>query len=289
MDRRRFLTISAAALVARPALAERQHWEGRALGATARVTLSGPRAVTEPALMEVTSILSRIEQVFSLYDPNSELSRLNAKGRARLSPDLAEVLREAGRLNAATGGLFDPSVQPLWQARARGETDPETPGWEALRLTDHKAHLARGQALTLNGIAQGYATDLVAAALRARGLTDVLVNIGEFAGIGGPFAIGVQDPRAGMVAELALTDRAVATSSPMAMRLGQGAGRGGHILHPSRTPQWSTVSVEAPTAMLADGLSTALCLATLEEARRITAPLAVTTRLVDHTGTLTTL
>lgn len=285
MDRRRFLTISAAAFVARPALAERQIWEGRALGAEARVTLSGPRAVTEPALMEVTAILTRIEKVFSLYDPMSELSRLNAKGRATLSPDLAEVLTAADALNRDTFGLFDPSVQPLWQARARGETDPVIPGWDALRLTGTKARLARGQALTLNGIAQGYATDLVATALRARGLTDVLVNVGEFAGIGGPFAIGVEDPRAGLVAELALTDRAVATSSPMAMRVGQG----GHILHPSRAPRWSTVSVEAPSAMLADGLSTALCLATLDEAKRITARLPVTTRLVDTSGALITL
>ena len=41
-----------------------------------------------------------------------------------------------------------------------------------------------GAAITLNGIAQGYATDRVVDVLRARGLSTTLVNMGEIRALG---------------------------------------------------------------------------------------------------------
>ncbi|MGH1368014.1 MAG: FAD:protein FMN transferase [Maritimibacter sp.] len=284
MDRRRFLSIAAGACVAMPALAQTRTWSGHALGAEASVTLTGPSAITDGALREVRSILARMEATFSLYDPASELSRLNARGGLTASPDMETVLAQAHLLHHATEGLFDPTVQPLWQARARAEDErlaTAAIGWDRVTL-GAKIRLGRGQALTLNGIAQGYATDQVANALKARGFGDVLVNVGEFVGLGGPWQVGMQDPKAGLVAALSLKDRAVATSSPRAMLLGEG----GHIFAPRHAAQWSTVSVEAPNAMLADGLSTALCLADETQARRILSGLdsQITARFVDDKG-----
>ncbi len=40
-------------------------------------------------------------------------------------------------------------------------------------------------ALTLNGIGQGYVADRVAALLEAEGLTDILIDTGEFRALGG--------------------------------------------------------------------------------------------------------
>jgi thiamine biosynthesis lipoprotein len=54
-----------------------------------------------------------------------------------------------------------------------------------------------------------------------------------------------------------LTTGAIATSSPSATLLSEQ----GHILHSQAKPKWSTVSVEAATATLADSLSTAMVLA----------------------------
>ena len=68
--------------------------------------------------------LARLEAIFSLYDPNSQLSRLNAEGQlAAPAPELLEVLSLSGSLNDSTGGVFNPAVQPLWQAHARAELD----------------------------------------------------------------------------------------------------------------------------------------------------------------------
>jgi len=264
IGRRRFLAVSAAAVAGGPARAAPAplRWRGRALGAEAAITLNAPEAQARPALKAALARLREAEGLFSLFDPASALSRLNAAGR--LDAPAAPMLRLFARidaLHAVTGGLFDPTVQPLWRALAEGR-DPAPAaaliGWERVRHGPEGIRLAPGQALTLNGIAQGFATDAVAAALRAHGLGDLLVNIGEFAGTGGPWRVGIEDPKIGPVTGRWLTEGAIATSSPAALSLGARS----HILHPAGgAPRWSTVSVEAEDATLADGLSTALCLA----------------------------
>ena len=126
--------------------------------------------------------------------------------------------------------------------------------------TGRRIALAPGQALTLNGIAQGFATDLVTATLKQAGIEQTLVNVGEFRGLGGPWRLGLRDPEHGYFGTRTLGDGAIATSSPRGT-LVQGRE---HILHREATPLWSTVSVEAENATIADGFSTALTMAPLD-------------------------
>lgn len=271
--RRRFLCIAAAFAagpVATPARALPASWSGRGFGGDISIRLDGPPDVTGPALAAARAVLARAEALFSLHDPGSALSRLNARGRLSPVPsDLADILALSDRLHAATGGLFDPTVQPLWRALATGGDTAAARalvGWDRVRRDNDAVQLAPGQALTLNGIAQGHATDMVTQVLASHGLTRALVNIGEYRALGGPWRLGLSDPAQGLVGTRALTSGAIATSSPAATLVGGHA----HILHPAGLPPaWSTVSVEAPSAALADGLSTALCLADSAAIRRL--------------------
>ena len=269
LTRRRFLTVVAAAL-ATPTLAEPLRWRGGALGAETSLTIHAPRARAQAALRDIRRLLTRVEQLFSLYDPTSQLSRLNASGKlTNPAPEFVALLHRADRVNRASNGLFDPTVQPLWHALAKGgDTNAARAliGWDRTRFDGNRITLGAGQALTLNGIAQGFATDLAAAMLRRAGLDKVLVNIGEFAALGGPFTLGISDPAFGLVATSRLSNRAIATSSPGAMALG---ARQSHILNPraQTLPRWSTISVEADSAAIADAASTALCLMSEEEIR----------------------
>lgn len=289
LTRRRFLCISAAALCAGASPVAPARWRGIALGAEAEITLHGPGA--EAALTDAIARVRGIERAFSLYDPGSELSRLNASGWLAPSPAFRALLQQADAVHRATGGAFDPSVQPLWQALARG-TDVETAraltGWERVTIAQ-EITLAPGQALTFNGIAQGFATDVVTDLLASSGFGRALVNIGEHRALGGPWRLGLSDPAAGYLGTRTLADGAIATSSPAALRL----GTGGHILDPrgSRAPLWSTTSVEAESAALADALSTACCLLEPDEIRRAMAALPGIRRvtLVDGEGRLRTL
>lgn len=267
LNRRRFLAITAATL-AGPSSANAVNWQGYALGAEVSLSIHAPEADADRAIATTRAHLRRIETLFSLYDPGSVLSRLNRSGQIENPPgSFRELMAICDRVHDATGGTFDPTIQPLWQALARGENvdAADMPiGW---RHVDKGStiRLAPGQAVTLNGIAQGYATDVIRAALAELGLTRALVNIGEFAALGGPFRLGLADPAGSVFATRELRNRAIATSSPGAMRL---AGAW-HILHPqmARDPLWSTVSVEADSAAIADATSTAFTLMTPGEIR----------------------
>lgn len=265
LPRRRVLRL-AAALVALPwavRAAGPQVWRGRAFGAEAQVILHAPEAEARAAFAALADLVRRMEGLFSLHDPVSALSRLNAAGRlAPAPPEMSALLGLCARVHDATGGLFDPTVQPLWQALARGgdaAAARAAVGWGRVRHGPDGVVLAPGQALTLNGIAQGFAADAARALLVARGFDRVLVDLGEFAASGGPWRLGLEDPNLGLHGSRTIADSAVATSSPAALMLAPDVA---HILHPkgSSAPLWSSVTVEAESAALADGLSTAACL-----------------------------
>jgi len=271
LTRRRFMSISAAALAAPSAALAGQsaRWRGVALGAPATMVLAGvtPMAA-RPVFAALEAELQRLEGIFSLYHTDSALVRLNAEGRLDAPPpEMLEVLTLAGAIHDATDGAFDPSVQPLWTARAAGRDETAARacvGWRTVRFDAVTVRFVRpGMALTLNGIAQGYITDRIADLLRSRGFGNVLVDIGEVAARGqnadgAPWRAGIADPEGRVVERVTLRDRALATSAPMGTVLSGGQG---HIIDPSgRAPRLALVSVSAPRAAVADGLSTALCL-----------------------------
>ncbi len=284
LTRRRFLAIAAAAAL--PGRGHAASWQGRAFGADVAITLRGGRDRAETALKEARAMIRALEARFSLYDTGSDLSRLNAAGRLdRMHPWMAELLGTCDRLHRLSAGHFDPSVQSLWTAT------PGPVGWDRVTLADTSVILAPGQSLTLNGIAQGYAADRISALLEEHGFGNALVDMGEFRATGGPWRIGLEDPQAGHLGSRTLAGGAIATSSPGAMRLPDGSSHIRDPRAPERAALWSTVSVEAATATLADGLSTAFCTMprpaiaalaeTLPELHRVT--------LVDLGGNLSTL
>lgn len=278
LTRRRFLTVSAAALsfapLARAGEVQVHSWTGIALGARASIRLAHPDApaITARAAAEI----DRLEGVFSLYRTDSALMRLNGAGRIDAPPpELLECLTVAGAVHRATDGLFDPTVQPLWALWAERSAAGGRPtaaelatartlgGWGDLRMEAGAVTLRPGMALTLNGIAQGYIADRIAALLEAEGLTDILIDTGEMRALGGHPGGGAWPVKLAEGGEVPLRSRALATSAPLGTVFDK-AGRMGHILLPSTgepaVPVWQAVSVSARSAALADGLSTAACL-----------------------------
>ncbi len=271
ISRRRFLTIMAAAAVVSPArAAETAEWHGRAMGSAARIVLTGTdRRSARRLFRKVERLLAQVEARFSLH-ADSGLVRLNRDGRwAWPDPEVLALFRLAGQVHAATGGAFDPTVQPLWHAIATsGDVDAarELAGWQDVYLSEDSIRLARpGMALTFNGIAQGHAADLVAALLRQEGHTGVLVDMGEISAIGTrpdgtPWRAGIALPDGSVIDEVGLRDRALAVSSPTGTLIGPGAAHS-HILDPKGAePRWRICAVTAPSAALADALSTGFCL-----------------------------
>ncbi len=222
--RRRFIGISAAAagLALLPfgaiahAEAEAVRWHGRALGAPAELIVHHhDRARAERLVARAAAEIARLERIFSLYMPDSALSTLNRQGAlAAPPPELVELLEQSRAVWALTGGVFDPTVQPLWRAYAdhfaapgadpAGPSQERIPGADpagpsqerianALALVgfdgvgfnrDRIAFARPGMALTLNGIAQGFITDRIVELLRAGGVTSTLADVGEIRALG---------------------------------------------------------------------------------------------------------
>lgn len=321
LTRRRMIVIAATAAgsalltgVRTAAAGDPVRWQGSALGAQVSIEIHHPdRSEAERLVERCVLEVRRLEQQFSLYQADSAISALNRTG-ILVSPDadMVALLKTSLLFSDLTGGAFDPTVQPLWQLYAdhfSAETpDGEGPSpqklAEALAKVGHSGLLVnedrvalvrRGAAITLNGIAQGYATDRVVETLRGAGLSTTLVNMGEIRAIGArpegtPWRVGLADPdRPGVLTEtIDLVDRAVATSAGAGFRF-DSKGRFTHLFDPAtgRSPsRYGTVSVIAPTATEADALSTAFSLMPLSRIQDIVSSRPnLQARIVDARGT----
>lgn len=298
ITRRRVLHIAAAAgglalagggiasLAQARRLTEPQRWQGTALGAQSTITLYHDDAHAGVRLIEeAVAELDRLERIFSLYQAESHLSRLNRDGRLEAPPmELVQLLAEARSFSERTSGAFDVTVQPLWSLYAKHFADPgadpsgppdhavrrarDLVDYRALEIdTDLIAFRQPGMAVTLNGIAQGWITDRIADLLRAAGLEDLLVNLGEIRAVGShpdgrPWTVGLRDPfsESGLARTITLGSAALATSGGYGCRF-DSAGRHHHLFDPHSgrsAERYASVSVMASTATAADALSTGI-------------------------------
>lgn len=225
--------------------------------------------------------LARIERVMSLYRPDSELCRLNRDGRLdRPDPCLVEVLTCAQDISRQSGGAFDVTVQPLWDLYASAKRNGWTPSHADIQAARAKVDWRRvevavdavrlhgdGTAVTLNGLAQGFAADRVMAAIRAHGIEHALVDTGEIGSIGSkaggkPWLAGVRHPRQPdeLLKRVRLDGRCLSTSGDYATTFDDDC-RSHHIFDPAkgRSPtELASVTVLARTGLQADALSTAV-------------------------------
>ncbi len=227
----------------------------------------------------------RVERLMSPHDPASTVSRINAAGidsAVEVDDWTYEVLEESLRVSRETSGAFDPSwaaLSDLWDFGSEQPVPPDPVDVQArIGLVDHSRILVDGAARTvklatagmrigLGGSAKGFALDMMARALRNRGLTSFICYAGGDLIVSGkpghrPWRLGIQHPRDSFAIaatyELAGA-RAVVTSGDYERFYNYQGVRYHHILDP-RTgfPVRGTMSVTlmAPTGLRADALCT---------------------------------
>ena len=261
-----------------------------------------PPAVAEPLIRNCELEMQRLEKLFSLYLPDSPLSRLNRTGRLdNPPPELVDLVRKALLVAERSGGAFDPTIQPYWTwlretVETTGAIDPEAQArflekvdFRQVRCGEEELSFGReGMALTLNGLSQGWITDRASEILRDGGAQHCLVNLGEFYGLGTQssgedWIVGLRGVEG---EEIALRDRALAVSSGAGLYFGTGDRRN-HIVDP-RTGDCvearKVVAVTAPEAWLADALSTACSVLEEEKARDLIAQWEDVELFIHKTG-----
>ena len=237
--------------------------------------------------------LELVESVMSIYRPESQLSTLNRIGNLRLAhPYLRRLLHEASDISIQTDGAFDITVQPLWKSYRDTTAMDRLPdsatindarkkvGYQNVKFVGDGVRLNNAAQITLNGIAQGFATDRVKQVLLEHGIEDALIDIGELASLGQrdrdkPWTAGIQHPRheGAFVAATPIGGRCLATSGDYATKFTSNF-RVHHIFDP-RTgvspTELASVSVLAPTATEADALATAFVVMGLKKSAEMLA------------------
>lgn len=233
--------------------------------------------------------LVRAERLMTRFQPTSDIGRANAlaaQAPVIISPETYEVIDHALRWARASDGAFDPGVGrvvELWDVAHRHEPPAAT---QVQRLAGQRFYrrielgMERGTPavfftspnvqLDLGGSACGYAVDLAIDALRRWGIRDALVNVsGDIFALGNspdgsPWRIGIRSPfdARARIAEIEVTDRAIATSGDYEQFFMHRGTRYHHLMDPElaaprRSPEHS-VTVVADRCRDADAASTAV-------------------------------
>jgi len=232
----------------------------------------------ELALNDAVKAIRSVEADMSLFNPDSAVSRLNRDGvLLKPSAQLLSVLSLAQHVSARSQGAFDVTVQPLWNIWSQAQAADALPdrkqlqlqrklvNWRALEVNLEQIRLNhKGMGISLNGIAQGYAADLVRAVLQSHGVMHALIDTGETATLGNapgdkPWRFGVESAAKPNAQQPVMTadGRAMATSSDAHM-----AFTPDHVHHHIFNPRtgdsprdWSSATVVAPSCAMADALT----------------------------------
>lgn len=255
--------------------------------------------------------IRHVEHHMSLFNPDSSLCRLNRDGiLLHPDPDLVKVLSIAASVSERSHGSFDVTVQPIWNAwqSAKSMNRLPTPdelkiardktGWRNVEISANRIRFLKpNMALTLNGIAQGYASDLAREALHEHGIEHALIDTGEWSTLGHspesqPWSIGVENPRqlSAIVARIMSDGRAVATSSDVHCSFSSDL-KNHHIFDPKTAYSPSdiaSVTVLAPTCTLADALTKVMFMAGTKHAMAFAKKWRVDVIIVDKTGRIQT-
>jgi thiamine biosynthesis lipoprotein len=190
------------------------------------------------AIAAVLREFDRLHRAYHAWQPSelTDLNRAIGDGRAlEVSPELADLVREAQELSRRGDYLFDPGIGQLiklWGFQAdefKAELPPagEIKGWLAKRPSIADITVSgrtvgsrnRVVALDFGGYLKGVALDRAAAILRSQGINNALINIGgNVMALGSKegrkWRVGIQHPRQpGPMATVELDDgEAIGTS-----------------------------------------------------------------------------
>ncbi|HSN28976.1 MAG TPA: FAD:protein FMN transferase [Kofleriaceae bacterium] len=229
--------------------------------------------------------MRRLDAEMTTWTPTGETAKINAAAGVKpvkVSDEEFEVIERALDVSKHSGGVFDITVEAfrgLWKFDEDMDgslPDPadvkkrlEKIGWRDV-VIDKKAKTVflkrKGMAITLGGIAKGYAVDKCVALLKKRGFTDFMVQAGGDMYIAGskgpePWVVGIRDPRGTrdeMFALAPVKDHSFSTSGDYERGFVKDGVRYHHILDP-RTGQPATasrsVTIRAKDAYTADAWS----------------------------------
>lgn len=251
-------------------------------------------------------LLGMVDKSLSTFNEHSIISRINTNQAHQTDSAFERVFLKAQEISHLTNGAFDLTVAPLVNAwgfgyKKKKDTLPteeeigilqKSVGYEKVRLDQHQV-IKSDPAVQLDAsaIAKGYAVDLAAAFLEAKGVRHYMVEIGGEIRVKGhnrqgeKWRIGIDKPvedtgvrHYAIDTVIHLTDGALATSGNYRQFYYKNGKRYSHTIDPrSGYPvehHLLSASVVAKDCMTADALATAFMVMGIEKSLQLTEQLA---------------
>jgi thiamine biosynthesis lipoprotein len=278
--------VLAASLTTAAAAPGKLTYSDKAMGTSVSVWFWTDREADAAKAAEAMFVeIKRLDKEMTTWLPDSDLSKINAAAGdkpVKVSDETIAVIARALDVSKRSGGVFDITVQAfhgLWKFDE--DMDGSLPdqadvkkrlaliGWKDIVVNPAKKTVflkRKGMAITLGGIAKGYAVDKCVALLKAKGFTDFMVQAGGDMYVAGskgadPWVVGIRDPRGpkdSMFAVAPIKDHSFSTSGDYERGFVKNGVRYHHILDP-KTGQPAhasrSVTVRAKDAFTADAWS----------------------------------
>lgn len=257
------------------------------MGTFATIDVVGPVSAHNVRSLEVSDAIDcafewfhRVEQCCTRFESDSEVMRLVSQTGTAVP--VSAILFEAVQFSLAvareTDGAFDPTVGQAMESRGfnreyrtgkivKTDITPGAVSYRDVQLDPERQtiRLLRPLILDLGAVAKGLAIDLAARALGS--FENFVIDAGGdlyLAGCnaeGEPWSVGIRHPRQAnqLLDHVRVSNRAVCTSGDYESRTSS-SPRDHHILDPrsgSTAQSVASATAIAPTAMMADALSTA--------------------------------
>ncbi len=237
----------------------------------------------------IDSIIQVIDHSMSLYQPNSVITKLNESTSGTLVDfHFMKVYKRAQEIFKDTNGKFDVTVAPLVQAWGFGpkkaaKFPADTTIKNILKCVGMEKITRQGLTIKkenqcvnvdLNGIAQGYTVDLIAAYLHSKKVNSFMVEVGGELRVSGAkadgelFKIGIEGPTNKELSSqsikhvLQFKKGAITTSGNYQKYIMNGNKRLSHLINPKTgyplDNEMISVTVFAKDAITADGYDNAL-------------------------------
>jgi thiamine biosynthesis lipoprotein len=273
---------------------------GKTMGTTYTVKVVGDyfgeNGLSEEILgSRIDAELVRLNGLMSTYDETSELSRFNQAAISESFPvsgELLEVLQISRMIYEQSNGAFDVTVGPLVNLWGFGPapsqdivpsdeailTAMDRTGFDLLKVGNGTLGKEADVYVDLSAIAKGYAVDRLSKILEAEKITNYLVEVGGELRAKGrndrntPWTVAIEKPDSlsrSVFRIIELKTMSMATSGDYRNFFESNGNRYSHTIDPRtgwpiRHPV-ASVTVIAPTAVLADGYATAIDVLGLEE------------------------
>lgn len=251
------------------------------------------------AALQVFELIDDYESQLTVYQDDSEVSRLNAtafESAVTVQENLFDLLTLADSIYQQTSGAFDITSTPLSKAWGFHNRNPQVPTnddiSEALQsvggqfvklLPEHCVRILRpGIKLNLGGIGKGYALDCARELLVSCGIEDCVLHGGQSSVVArghdtdssrlgkAGWSIGISHPLVPQqrLAKFQLVDLALGTSGTGRQGFFHNGRRYGHVIDPRTgwpTDHFLSTTVLCDSAAKADALATAFFVMSLDE------------------------